>query len=114
MCKRDPAHFFLFKYEITEVSGLCLPLDRAALEKRDRLASEGNRDAPVFDEARTFMQADAVVLTAPFWEGTFPAAVHAYIEQNCVTGLTVGYREGGTAKGLEMRMNLFQNMDRIT
>lgn len=87
------------KYEITEVSDLCLPLDREALEKRDRLAAQGNWDDPVFDEARTFMQADAVVLAAPFWEGTFPAAVHAYIEQICVTGLTFGYRVDGTAEG---------------
>ena len=63
------------KYEITEVSGLCLPLDREALEKRERLAVQGNWDDPVFDEAKRFMQADAVVLAAPFWEGTFPAAV---------------------------------------
>ena len=87
------------KYEITEVNGLCLPLDREALKKRDRLAAQGNWDDPVFDEARRFMQADAVVLAAPFWEGTFPAAVHAYIEQICVTGLTFGYREDGTAEG---------------
>ena len=70
------------KYEITEVNGLCLPLDREALKKRDRLAAQGNWDDPVFDEARTF-----------------PAAVHAYIEQICVTGLTFGYREDGTAEG---------------
>lgn len=75
------------KYEITEVNGLCLPLDREALKKRDRLAAQGNWDDPVFDEARTFLEADIVVLAAPFWEGTFPAAVHAYIEQICVTGL---------------------------
>ena len=87
------------KYEITEVSGLCVPLDRDALEKRDRLASGGKWDDAVFDEARTFKKADMVVLAAPFWEGTFPAAVHAYLEQICVTGLTFGYREDGRAEG---------------
>lgn len=87
------------KYEIKEVSGLCLPLDREALEKRDRLAAQGNWGDPMFDAARTFMEADIVVLAAPFWEGTFPAAVHAYIEQICVTGLTFGYKEDGTAEG---------------
>ena len=69
------------KYEITEVNGLCLPLDREALKKRDRLAAQGNWDDPVFDEARTFLEADIVVLAAPFWEGTFPAAVHASLDE---------------------------------
>lgn len=87
------------KYDITEVNGLCLPLDWEALKERNRLASEGKWDDPVFDQARTFKQADLVVFAAPFWEGTFPAAVHAYIEQICVTGLTFGYREDGMAEG---------------
>ena len=45
-----------------KVNGLCLPLDREALKKRDRLAAQGNWDDPVFDEARTFLEADIVVL----------------------------------------------------
>lgn len=86
-------------YEISEVSGLSIPLDRTALNKRDHLASQKNWQDPVFNEARKFKEADVVVLAAPFWEGTFPAAVHAYLEQICVTGLTFGYDEDGRAVG---------------
>ncbi|MBS7008563.1 NAD(P)H-dependent oxidoreductase [Anaerostipes sp.] len=87
------------KYEISEVSGLSLPLDLAALKKRDRLAASAEWEDPVFDQAREFKKADIIVLAAPFWEGTFPAAVHAYLEQICVTGFTFGYRADGRAEG---------------
>lgn len=87
------------KYEVSEVSGLSLPLNLGALKKRDQLAAESKWEDPVFDQARRFKEADRIVLAAPFWEGTFPAAVHAYLEQICVTGFTFGYREDGKAEG---------------
>ena len=35
------------------------------------------------------------MLAAPFWEGTFPAALHTYLEHICVTGLTFECTEQG-------------------
>lgn len=67
------------------------PLDRASLALRDGLF--GQWDNPVFDMARQFRDADLLVIAAPFWNGTFPAALHAYFEQICVAGLTFLYEE---------------------
>lgn len=50
-----------------------------------------NWDAPPYALARQFRDADHIVIAAPFWNGTFPAALHAYIEHICVAGLTFVY-----------------------
>lgn len=73
------------------------PLSRGTLDARNALT--GQWDNPFFAAARQFMQAELVVFAAPFWEGTFPAAMHTYLEHVCVTGLTFGYNEEGQAVG---------------
>lgn len=55
----------------------------------------GNWEDSMFECAKRFKEADLVVIAAPFWEGTFPAAVHTYIEHICVTGLTFDCTERG-------------------
>lgn len=50
-----------------------------------------NWDAPPYALARQFRDANHIVIAAPFWNGTFPAALHAYIEHICVAGLTFVY-----------------------
>ncbi len=65
-----------------------VPLDRESLEKRDKEISNQNFDNPDFELAKQFKEADMIVLAAPFWEGTFPAMVHTYLEHICITGLT--------------------------
>ena len=44
------------------------------LNDRDALAGIRCFDAPVYDLARQFRAADRVVVAAPFWDLTFPAA----------------------------------------
>ena len=74
-----------------------LPLFGDTLAARD--AAMGDWAQPCFDAARQFREADLIVFAAPFWEGTFPAALHAYLEHICVTGLTFGYAADGTPEG---------------
>ncbi len=62
-----------------------LPLFGDTLRARE---SAESWDDAEFAPARAFRDAGLIVLAAPFWEGTFPAAVHAYLEHICVTGLT--------------------------
>lgn len=67
--------------EITQETLLALkPFDTALLQKRDALAEAGNFDAPVYALARQFREADAVVVAAPFWDLSYPAALRTYIE----------------------------------
>lgn len=73
------------------------PLFGDTLAARD--AVMGDWQQPCFALARQFRAADLVVFAAPFWEGTFPAALHAYLEHICVTGLTFGYTADGRPEG---------------
>ena len=69
------------------------PMFEDTLRCRD--AAIGHWDGPMFAPAREFRDADMIVLAAPFWEGTFPSAVHTYLEHICVTGLTFDCTEKG-------------------
>lgn len=62
---------------------------------RDALAAVGAWEAPVFDLARQFRGADAVVVAAPFWDLSFPAALRTYIEYISANGLTYHYESDG-------------------
>lgn len=65
------------------------------LDDRDALASVGAFDAPVFELARQFRGADRIVVAAPFWDLSFPAALRTYIEYISANGLTYHYEADG-------------------
>ena len=71
------------------------PFAPAMLDERDALAAVGAWVAPVFDLARQFRAADAVVVAAPFWDLSFPAALRTYIEYISANGLTYHYEADG-------------------
>ena len=71
------------------------PFDAAMLDDRDALASVGAWDAPVFDLARQFRAADGIVVAAPFWDLSYPAALRTYIEYISANGLAYHYDEQG-------------------
>ena len=70
-----------------------LPMFEDSLRARD--AASGHWEDPMFAPARAFRDADMIVLAAPFWEGTFPAALHTYLEHICVTGFTFDCTDAG-------------------
>ena len=71
------------------------PFDAEMLNERDALASVGAWDAPVFSLDRQFRGADGIVVAAPFWDLSFPAALRTYIEYISANGLTYHYDEKG-------------------
>ena len=75
-------------------------VDQSFLNKRDRLIAEGRFDADEFRLARQFAEADGIVIAAPFWDLSFPAALKAYFEQINVLGVTFVYTPEGVPKGL--------------
>lgn len=82
--------------ETVDLTALTLPpFTRELLDRRDALASAGAFDAPVFQWARQFRAADAVVVGAPFWDLTFPAQLRIYIEYLSANGLTYHYDADG-------------------
>ena len=71
------------------------PFDVEMLDERDALMSVQAWDAPVYDLARQFRAADAIVVAAPFWDLSFPAALRTYIEYISANGLTYHYEADG-------------------
>ena len=71
------------------------PFDTDMLNERDALMSVQAWDAPVYRLARQFRAADAVVVAAPFWDLSFPAALRTYIEYISANGLTYHYEADG-------------------
>ncbi|MBQ6262691.1 MAG: NAD(P)H-dependent oxidoreductase [Clostridia bacterium] len=74
--------------------------DEEFIIRRDRLASEGRFDDPLFDLARQFAAADEIVFAAPFWDLSFPAALKQYLEQINAVGVTFYYTPEGVPAGL--------------
>ena len=69
--------------------------DEAFLQKRDALLAQRKYDDPMFDLARQFAAAEEIVVAAPYWDLSFPAALKQYFEQiNCM-GITFEYTPEG-------------------
>ena len=70
-------------------------MDRQALELREDLRRTELRIHPRFAPAWQFARADIIVVAAPFWDLTFPAALRTYIEYISANGLTYHYEADG-------------------
>ena len=75
-------------------------VDEAFLAMRDTLICERRFDDPAFGLARQFASADEIVVAAPYWDLSFPAALKQYFEQINVLGVTFRYTPEGTPEGL--------------
>ena len=82
-------------------------VDEAFLRKRDTLIAAGEFQNPMFDLARQFAEAENIVIAAPYWDLSFPAALKQYLEQIAVVGITFRYSEEGVPQGLCRAKQLF-------
>lgn len=67
------------------------PLDATgphALADYSAGVAAANFDNPLFSYARQFVEADEVLVAAPFWNYSVPAKLHAYLELVCSQGVT--------------------------
>lgn len=76
------------------------PLTEEKLEYRTRLISEKSFGDEVFDYAKQFANADTIVISAPFWDLSFPSLLKVYIENIYITGIVSEYGTDGRPKGL--------------
>ena len=76
------------------------PLNEATLEKRTNLIAEGDYTDPIFDYAKQFASADTIVISAPYWDFSFPALLKIYIENIYAIGVVSSYDENGNPAGL--------------
>ena len=75
-------------------------VDEAFIDWRNDCVARGDYASPVFDLAKDFAKAEEIVVAAPFWDLSFPAALKQYLEQICVVGLTFFYNEHDVPCGL--------------
>ena len=75
-------------------------VDEDFLDARDRLISARDFDNPAFDLARRFAEAESIVIAAPYWDLSFPAALKQYLELVNVVGISFRYSEEGVPVGL--------------
>lgn len=95
LCKMDNEYEELNLYEEN-----LQPLTRESLEKRTRLIEEGNYSSPAFRYAKQFAGADIIVISAPYWDLSFPAPLKIYIENIYVIGITSKYGTDGAPVGM--------------
>ena len=76
------------------------PLNLERLNYRSDLIEKRDFNNPIFDKARQFAAADIVVIAAPFYDYSFPAALKTYVENINVSGIVFRYTEKGEIEGL--------------
>lgn len=82
-------------------------VDEAYLEKRDALIEAHKLNDAMFALANEFASADEIVIAAPYWDMSFPAALKQYFELINVIGITFRYTETGQPEGLCKAKRLF-------
>lgn len=95
-------------YEEIRLAETAFPrLDEAYLTERDRLVSAGDVQNEMFGLARQFAQSETILIAAPYWDLSFPAALKQYLEQINVVGITFRYSDDGFPAGLCRAKRLF-------
>ena len=88
-------------YEEVRLFEIAFPkADEAFLKRRDSFILEGDYSDPMFGLAKQFAAADEIVIAAPYWDLSFPAALKQYLEQINVLGITFRYSPLGIPEGL--------------
>ena len=94
--------------ETLRLEELSFPLvDEAFLNRRYALIDAGRLDAPDFALARQFAEASQIVIAAPYWDLSFPAALKQYFEQINILGVSFQYTPQGQPLGLCRAKRLF-------
>lgn len=78
------------------LSNLTFPtVTQSFLQHRDELIAAGDWKNPLFDLANQFASADTIVIAAPYYDLSFPAALKTYLEQINVVGIAFKYSDEG-------------------
>lgn len=72
-----------------------LPLNGERLKLYNEAVAAHKFDHPMFDYAKQFVEADEVVIAAPFWNYSIPAILHNYLEWVCTQGISFDISDEG-------------------
>lgn len=84
-----------------------LPLNYERLQRREELLSKQNMTDTMFDYANAMASADMIVISAPFWNMSYPSVLGIFLEAASVQGITFDYAEDGTPIGLCRAKDLY-------
>lgn len=84
-----------------------VPLSKEGLKSRNRLIYQDLYYDPIFEAAHQFAQADLIVISAPYYDLSFPALLKVYLENVCVPHITYDYQRDGSFYGLCKAMKLY-------
>lgn len=73
-----------------------MPLDRKTLAIYNESVAAHEFSHPMFDWAKQFVEADEIVIAAPFWNYSIPAVLHTYLELVCSQGVSFDIDETGS------------------
>lgn len=76
------------------------PFDAEKVAYRTQKQTARAWDDPIFALSRQFAEADDIVIGAPYWDLSFPAALKTYIEHVSVCDLTFHYTEDARCEGI--------------
>ena len=77
-----------------------LPLTAETLNQRAKFITQQDFSSKIFDYAKQFSNADVIVISAPYWDLSFPALLKAYIENISISGISFNYTANGIPQGL--------------
>ena len=84
-----------------DLTGADLPVMTAQYStQRDAAVEERDWDSPLLAAAREVAEADLVVIGAPYWDLSCPAALKVYLEWASTLGVTFRYNEQGRLVGM--------------
>ena len=72
------------------------PLDAARLAIYNEAVAAKDFSHEMFAWAKQFIQADAILIAAPFWNYSIPAVLHAYLELVCSQGVSFDIQPDGS------------------
>lgn len=75
------------------------PMYAEEVDRRAALQSKGDFSDLIFDLSKQFAAADEIVIGAPYWDLSFPAALKAYIERVSVCDIAFCYTEQAECVG---------------
>lgn len=76
------------------------PFDGALVEKRTALQEAEQWSDPLFDLSHQFVQAEEIVIGAPYWDLSFPSVLKVYFEYVSVCDIVFHLTEKGEYEGL--------------
>lgn len=76
------------------------PVTAPVLRRKEALCDARRWDDPLLRPAYAFAHADAVLIGAPYWDLSFPAALKVWVENVYVRNLTFRYTPAGEPVGL--------------